>query len=131
MSSEKTIQCWTLILMYWLLLGRSSSNFFQLVFISWMVTLSSCLIWQIISCILPPKEYGCVYAWTTLGNIVCDRVTADFGNNIILSDEVLIILRVFAINLLRGNLRINTFRILFWCLVWGSNPDFSCNKPTH
>ena len=26
-----------------------------------METLSSCLIWQIISCILPPNEYGCVY----------------------------------------------------------------------
>ena len=33
-----------------------------------MLTLSSCLIWQIISLILPPNEYGCVYAWTTLGN---------------------------------------------------------------
>ena len=31
-----------------------------------MVTLSSCLIWQIISFILPPNEYGC--AWTTLGS---------------------------------------------------------------
>ena len=31
-----------------------------------MVTLSSCLIWQIISFILSPNEYGCVYAWTTL-----------------------------------------------------------------
>ena len=35
--------------------------------ISWMVTLSSCLIWQIISFILP-NENGCVYAWTTLGS---------------------------------------------------------------
>ena len=33
-----------------------------------MVTLSSCVIWQIISFILPPNEYGCVYAWTTLGS---------------------------------------------------------------
>ena len=33
-----------------------------------MVTLSSCLIWEIISFILPPNEYGCVYAWTTLGS---------------------------------------------------------------
>ena len=41
-------------------------TFFQLVLISWMVTLSSCLIWQIISFILPPKENGCIYAWTTL-----------------------------------------------------------------
>ena len=30
--------------------------------ISWMVTLSSCLIWQIFSFILSPNEYGCVYA---------------------------------------------------------------------
>ena len=36
--------------------------------ISWMVTLCSCLIWQIISFILPPNEYGCVYAWTILGS---------------------------------------------------------------
>ena len=34
-------------------------------------------------------------------------------------------------NLLRGNRRRNTFRISFWCLAWGSNPDFSFNKPTH
>ena len=35
-----------------------------------MVTLSSCPIWQILvtSFILPPNEYDCVYAWTTLGN---------------------------------------------------------------
>ena len=46
-----------------------------------MVTLSSCLIWQIINCILPPNEYGCVYAWTKLGNIATDRLIedADFG----------------------------------------------------
>ena len=48
-----------------------------------MVTLSSCLIWQIISYILPPNEYVCVYAWTTLGNIATDRLTegSDFGKN--------------------------------------------------
>ena len=33
-----------------------------------MATLSSCLIWQIISFILLSNEYGCVYAWTMLGN---------------------------------------------------------------
>ena len=33
-----------------------------LVLILWMVTLSSCLIWQIISFILLVNEYGCVYA---------------------------------------------------------------------
>ena len=38
-------------------------TFFQLVLILWMVTLTSYLIWQIISFILPPNEYGCVYAW--------------------------------------------------------------------
>ena len=34
-----------------------------------MVTLSSCLIWQIISFILPTNEYSYVYAWTSLGNM--------------------------------------------------------------
>ena len=29
---------------------------------------SSCLLWQIISFILTPNEYGCAYAWTTLGS---------------------------------------------------------------
>ena len=43
-------------------------TFFLLVIISWMVTLSSYLIWQIISFILPPNEYGSVYAWITLGS---------------------------------------------------------------
>ena len=33
-----------------------------------MVRLSSCLIWQVISFILPSNEYGCVKVWTTLGN---------------------------------------------------------------
>ena len=42
--------------------------FFQLVLISWIATLRSCLIWQIISSIPPLNEYGCVYAWTTLGS---------------------------------------------------------------
>ena len=34
-----------------------------------MVTLISCLIWQLISFILPLNEYDCVYACTTLGDI--------------------------------------------------------------
>ena len=38
-------------------------------------------------------------------------------------------LRVFPRNLLRGNYRRNTFRILFWCLAWSLNPGFSSNKP--
>ena len=45
--------------------------------ISWVVTLSSCLIWQIISFILPPNAYSCVYTWTKLGNIETDRLTED------------------------------------------------------
>ena len=44
---------------------------------------------------------------------------------------ILFTLRVFARNVLRGNRRRNTFRILFWCLPWGSNSGFSSNKPTH
>ena len=51
-------------------MGPPSNVFFQLVLTSWMVTLSSCLIWQIISFIILLKEYGCIHAWTTLGNIV-------------------------------------------------------------
>ena len=46
----------------------SYNIFFQLVLISWLVILSSFLIWQIISYILPPNEYGSVYAQTTLGS---------------------------------------------------------------
>ena len=43
-----------------------------------MVTLSSCLIWQIISSAeqIWFMEYG-VYAWITLGNIATDRLTED------------------------------------------------------
>ena len=33
--------------------------------------------------------------------------------------------------MLKGNRRRYTFRILFRCLAWGSNPGFSSNKPTH
>ena len=44
-----------------------------------MIILSSCLIWQTMSFILPLNEYGCVYAWTMLGNIATDRLTED-GN---------------------------------------------------
>ena len=48
-----------------IILGPPSNVFFQLELISWMVTPSSCLIWQIIGFILPPNKYGCVYAWTS------------------------------------------------------------------
>ena len=51
-----------------------------------MVTLSSCLIWQIMSFILAPNEYGCVYAWTTLGNIATLHCRF-WQKKIIFSDE--------------------------------------------
>ena len=38
-----------------------------------MVIFSSCLIWQIISFILPPNEYGCVYACTMLITVVLNH----------------------------------------------------------
>ena len=44
---------------------------------------------------------------------------------------ILFTLIVYARNLLRGNCRGSTFRILFWCLAWGSNSGFTSNKPTH
>ena len=67
-------------------MGLPSNVFFQLVVISWMVTLSSCLIGQVISFIPPLNEYGCVYAWTTLVNNAtliwkswqCCRMCTDF-----------------------------------------------------
>ena len=64
---------------YWV---RHLRFFFQLVLILWTLRLSSCLIWQIISFNLPPNEYGCVYAWTTLGNIATllwKSLRTDFG----------------------------------------------------
>ena len=67
---------------YLYVLGPPSNIlFFLLVLISCMVTLRSCLTWQIICFILLPNEYGCVYAWTRLGNIMTDRITkdSDFG----------------------------------------------------
>ena len=40
-------------------------------------------------------------------------------------------LRLYTINLLRGNRLRSTFCILFWCLAWGWKPGFTSNKPTH
>ena len=45
---------------------RHLTFFFELVLISWKVTLSSCLIGQIISFILSPNKYGCLCVWPTL-----------------------------------------------------------------
>ena len=68
---------------------RHLTFFFQQVLISWMVTLSSCLIRQIISFILPPNEYGCVYAWTTLGSrpAIDLQKLPTLAKKIIFSDE--------------------------------------------
>ena len=45
-----------------------------------METLSSCLIWQIISFILPPNEYGCVYA--SLNGPAIDLQENAFSNEV-------------------------------------------------
>ena len=44
---------------------------------------------------------------------------------------VLITLKNFPENLLRGNRRKNTFCILFWCLAWGMNSDFTSRSRQH
>ena len=51
----------------------------------------------------------------------------------LLHDRFLFTLKVFARNLLRGNpwRNIFFFHILFRCLTWDTNPDFSSNKPRH
>ena len=84
-------------------------------------TFSSCLIWQIISFILGSNEYGCVHAWTKLGNFACDRLTedADLGQKkIIFSDEAHFDLGVY----------VNKQN----CRIWGTeNPHAYIEKPTH
>ena len=54
-----------------------------------MVTLSSCLNWQIISFILPPNEYGCVYTRTMLrsGPAIDLQKMPILAKKIIFSDE--------------------------------------------
>ena len=92
--------------------------FFTLVLISWMVTLSSCVIWQVISFILPPNEYGCVYAWITLRSVPGLTEDADFGKKIIFSDETHFDLFGYV---KKQN-----------CCVWGTeNPHACIEKPTH
>ena len=57
----------------WIILGLPSNNFFQPELISWMVTLSLCLIWQIISFIFLLNEYGCDLRLNNAGK-VCLRL---------------------------------------------------------
>ena len=66
-----------------------------------------------------------IYKWRDLQSTPNDR----FFEKLFVA--ILFTLAVFARNLLRGNLRWNTFRISFWCLAWGSNPGFSSNNPKH
>ena len=84
-------------------------------------SLSSYLIWQIISFILPPNEYGCVYSWTTLGNIATDRLTedADFAKKkIIVSNE--------------AHSDLGGFVNKQNCRIWGTeNPHAYFPKPKH
>ena len=77
-----------------------------------MVTLSSCLIWQIINFNLPPNEYGCVYAWTILLKLPI------FAKKIIFADEVHFDLGGY----------VNKQN----CRNWGAeNPHAYIEKPTH
>ena len=80
-----------------------------------MVTLSSCLIWQIISFILPPNEYGCVYAWTTLGS----GPTIDLQKMPILAKK-------------KSSFQTKLILIKQNYRIWGTeNPQAFIKKPTH
>ena len=54
--------------------------------ISWTVILSSCLIWQIISFIVPPNENGCVYA-SLSGPAIDLQKMPILAKKIVFSDE--------------------------------------------
>ena len=84
--------------------------------ISWMVTLSSYLIWQIICIILPPNEYVCVYASLS-------RPAIDLQKMLILAKK-------------KSSFQMKL--ILIWyvnkqnCHIWGTeNPHAYTEKPTH
>ena len=86
-----------------------------------MVTLSSCLIWQIISFILPPNEDSCVYAWTTLGSgtAVDLQKMAIVAKKIFFSDEAYFDLGGYVNKqncLILGTE--NPKRVTVWCGFW-------------
>ena len=81
-----------------------------------MVTLSSCLNWQIISLILPPNEYDCVYAWTTL--LSTYRRCRFWQKKIIFSDEAHFDLGRY----------VNKQNYCIWVT---ENPHAYIEKPTH
>ena len=84
-----------------------------------MVTFSSCLIWQIISFILPRNEYDCVYVSTTLGSgpkIDLQKMPI-LAKKIIFSDEA---------HDIGGYVNKQN------CSIWGTeNPHAYIEKPTH
>ena len=101
-------------------LDPPSNIFFQLVLISWMVKLSSGLIWQIISFILPPNEYDCVYAWTTLGSgpAIDLQKMSILANKIIFSDE--------------AHFNLGGYENKQICGIWGTeNPYAYIKMPMH
>ena len=75
------------------------------------------MIWQIISFILPPNEYGSVYVWTTLGNIAT-LLWKFLAKKIFFSDEAHFYLGGY----------VNKQN----CRIWGTeNPYAYLGKPTH
>ena len=76
------------------------------------------MIWQIISFILPPNEYGCVYAWTMQGSIDLQKMPILAKKKIIFSDEAHCDL---------GE-HVNKQN----CRIWGTeNPQAYIEKPTY
>ena len=77
--------------------------------------------WPVISFVLPPNEYGCVCAWTALGNIATDRLTedAEFGQK----------KSSFQMKLILFLAAMLTSKIVPF---WGTeNPHTYIEKPTH
>ena len=90
---------------------------FQLVLISWLVTLSSCLIWHIICYILLSNEYGCVYASLSGAAIDLQKVPI-LAKKINFSDE--------------ARLDLGRYVNKRNCRIWFTeNPHACFEKPTH
>ena len=63
-------------LCYLQIIGPPSKVFFQLMLFSWMVALSACLVWQIISFILPLNKYDHPIGFR-FAKWVCNRLRED------------------------------------------------------
>ena len=101
-------------------IGSAIYAFFQLVLISWMVTLTSCLNWQKIRFILPPNEYSYLYAWTTLGSgpAIDLQKMSILAKKIVFSDE--------------AHFNLGGYVNKQNCRVWGTdNPHTYIEKPSH